>query len=340
MRLTIAIPTVNRAYCVARAVESALAQTSPDVDIIVSDNGSTDDTPAVLAGYSDPRLRKFRHDATIPVTDHGNFLLGQATGDLFLGLSDDDWLEPDFAARVLDLYRRRPEISFAYTGWWTEMAGLRIPALTGPELEPSLDFLLAYFEGKRNVQWCACVCRTADLRRIGPIPPGRIMGDMFYWTKLACEGPVGCVAAPLAHYTFLVDNTSLGTPVRAWSDDTAVMMDELRARLPALAPDPAWTRRFEAALVAYLARTTSNQFAWLAVRGASKGALLAALRGTAGRYAHDWRSVSHVVVACALPRQVVRAIFFVLLRRHSRQMTAKAARAIADAGSAPFPTTR
>ena len=36
MRLTILIPTVNRDYCVGRAVESALAQTSPDVDIIVS----------------------------------------------------------------------------------------------------------------------------------------------------------------------------------------------------------------------------------------------------------------------------------------------------------------
>jgi glycosyltransferase involved in cell wall biosynthesis len=47
-RLTIAIPTLNRAQLLTRAIESALAQTSPDIEIIVSDNGSTDDTPAVI----------------------------------------------------------------------------------------------------------------------------------------------------------------------------------------------------------------------------------------------------------------------------------------------------
>ena len=67
-RLTIAIPTVNRAELLGRAIESALAQTSPDVEVIVSDNGSTDDTPAVVkryAGRSAGRgLRTFRHPST------------------------------------------------------------------------------------------------------------------------------------------------------------------------------------------------------------------------------------------------------------------------------------
>jgi len=63
-RLTIAILTFNRADLVGRAIESALAQTYADIEILVSDNGSVDSTPSVLASYSDPRLRTFRHEAT------------------------------------------------------------------------------------------------------------------------------------------------------------------------------------------------------------------------------------------------------------------------------------
>src|SRR6476660_9169184 len=107
MRLTIVIPTVNRDYCVARAIESALAQTSPDVDIIVSNNGSTDQTRDIIDGYSDPRLRVFHHATTTPIAVHSNFLITEARGELIVGLSDDDWLEPTFAQRMLDLFARQ-----------------------------------------------------------------------------------------------------------------------------------------------------------------------------------------------------------------------------------------
>ena len=50
-RLTIAIPTVNRAEFLGRAIECAYAQTSKDIEILVSDNGSRDETPEIIARY-------------------------------------------------------------------------------------------------------------------------------------------------------------------------------------------------------------------------------------------------------------------------------------------------
>ena len=140
-RLTIAIPTVNRAQLLGRAIESALAQTSSDIEIIVSDNGSTDDTPAVIERYAGRGLRTFRHPSTISATKHGRFLVEQAKGEFFVGLSDDDFLEPEFAAEVLALYDRHPELSFVYTGCAVYYEDCQVSAVVGPPLESGASFL-------------------------------------------------------------------------------------------------------------------------------------------------------------------------------------------------------
>ncbi|MGB7332926.1 MAG: glycosyltransferase family A protein, partial [Terriglobales bacterium] len=146
-RLTIAIPTLNRSGLLRRAIESALAQTSSDIEIIVSDNGSTDDTPAVIERYVGRGLRTFRHPSTMPATKHGQFLIEQSLGEFFVGLSDDDFLEPDFAAEVLALYDQHPELSFVYTGCAVHYEDCLVPAMVGPRVEAGASFLAAHYSG-------------------------------------------------------------------------------------------------------------------------------------------------------------------------------------------------
>jgi len=272
-RLTIAIPTLNRAHFVERAVASALAQTSQQIEVIVSDNGSTDDTSLVLKKFQDSRLRKFRHAQTMPASAHGNFLIQQSNGGLFLGLSDDDHLEPDFAARILELFDRCPDLSFAYSGCWVHYGSATVPTRTGPEVEPGTSFIRAYFAGQREVCWCACVTRLDRLRAIGPIPDGRIFGDMFYWTKLAFEGSVGCVATPLSHYTFMTDNLSSAVPVLEWARETRILADEVLAAYTKRCGGSAAANDMRRSLHRYVARSTANQFVWNAIRGRTAGSL-------------------------------------------------------------------
>jgi glycosyltransferase involved in cell wall biosynthesis len=272
-RLTRAVPTLNRAHFVERAVASALAQTSQEIEVIVSDNGSTDDTPLALEKFRDPRLRKIRHARTMPASAHGNFLIQQSNGGLFLGLSDDDYLEPDFAERIIELFDRRPDLSFAYTGCWVHYGTATVPTLTGPDIESGISFIRAYFSGQREVCWCACVTRLDRLRAIGPIPDGRIFGDMFYWTKLAFEGSVGCVAAPLSHYTFMTDNLSSAVPVIEWARETRTLADEVLSAYTSSCGEPAAVHEIRRSLHQYVARSTANQFVWNAIRGRSYGSL-------------------------------------------------------------------
>lgn len=279
-RLTIAIPTLDRAYCLAKAIDSALGQRNADVEIIVSNNGSRDGTRELLDRYSDPRLRIFHRDITIPACQHGNFLLEQARGEFFLGLSDDDYIEPDFAARVLAAFDRDVQLAFVYTGCWIHFGEVRVPAKIGPATESGTDFIAAFLAGKRDPCWCACVTRVEDLRRIGPIPLGTQFGDMFYWTRLAFQGRVGCVPEPVAHYIAHRaggDNISAKATVIQWATEVRMLLEQMIASYWQAVDDPQRLASIRRDAAEFLARSTADQFVWNALRGAPRMDLLRAV---------------------------------------------------------------
>jgi len=325
-RLTIAIPTVNRAALLARAIESALAQTSTDIEIIVSDNGSTDETEAVIARYAGRGLRTFRHPVTISAAKHGEFLIAQGRGEFFLGLSDDDYLEPEFAAEVLALFDQRPELSFVYTGCAVHYEDCQVPALVGPSVEPGKTFLAEHYARRREVSWCACVTRVRDLREVGPQPEDRIMGDMFFWTKLAFRGPVGCVPRVLSHYVLLrkrSDNLSHGTPPALWAHDvqtTAVEVYDLSRQAGA---DHDYLSHLRADYRRYLARSTANQFTWNRLRGAGVIQAWGWIAGCLPYLSGNLTAWVRVSAALLLPRQVLRRL---LLHAAGRMAQARNAR--------------
>jgi glycosyltransferase involved in cell wall biosynthesis len=308
-RLTITIPTVNRAELVARAIESALAQTSPDIEIIVSDNGSTDATPSVIARYANRGLRTFRHSTTMPVAKHGQFLIAQARGEFLLALSDDDFLEPEFAAEVLAAFDRHPESAFVYTGCNVHYDDIQVPAVVGPPLEPGADFLANHYAGKREVSWCACVTRLRDLREIGPQPEDRIIGDMYYWTKLAFKGPVGCVPRVLSHYILFRsrnDNISHGTSPIVWARESRLLADEVIEASCRAVASPEYLSNLKTACRSHIARSAANQFVWTRIRGASLSKVWAWSIECRPYLAWTFPAVSRLGAALILPRKVLR----------------------------------
>src|SRR5947208_871834 len=84
-RVTIGIPTYNGARTLARAIDSVLAQTFTDVEIIVSDNASTDESEAICNRYG-PKIRYYRHPATVNSYDNFAFTLAQARTPYFMFL--------------------------------------------------------------------------------------------------------------------------------------------------------------------------------------------------------------------------------------------------------------
>ena len=99
--VSVIIPTYNRAHLVGRAIRSVLAQTFQDLEVIVVDDCSTDDTAAVVADFDDPSILYLRHEVNRGVSSARNTGIRDAEGEYIAFLdSDDEWLPPKLEAQL------------------------------------------------------------------------------------------------------------------------------------------------------------------------------------------------------------------------------------------------
>ena len=96
IKYSIVIPTRNRAEYLPYAIQSVLDAARNDVELIVSNNFSTDATPQTLSGIEDPRLRVISPNVSLPMAGHYEFAISHATGDWITILGDDDAVMPYF----------------------------------------------------------------------------------------------------------------------------------------------------------------------------------------------------------------------------------------------------
>jgi hypothetical protein len=186
-----------------------------------------------------------------------------------------------------------------------------VPAVVGPAVEPGAAFLSAHYAGRREVCWCACVTRVRDLLEAGPQPDNRIMGDMFFWTRLASRGPVGCVPRVLSHYVLFrcpMDNMSHGTPPAAWAGDSRLTADEVLEASRQNGAGAAYLRRLRADARRYIARSAGNQFVWNRLRGASRIQAWTWMAGAIRYLSWNPAAWSRVAAALVLPRELLRRV--------------------------------
>jgi GT2 family glycosyltransferase len=96
--VTTIIPTYRRPQLLRRAISSALSQTYPDLEVLVCDNASGDETPAIVSSIArqEPRVKYYCQRENIGIVRNFNFGLSQVETPYFSFLGDDDTLLPDF----------------------------------------------------------------------------------------------------------------------------------------------------------------------------------------------------------------------------------------------------
>lgn len=114
-QITTLIPTYRRPKMLRRAIRSALNQTYPDIQVLVVDNASGDETAGIVADIAreDPRVIYHCHAENIGMINNFNFALKQVRTPYFSFLCDDDLLLPDFYAAALEGFRKYPDALFS-----------------------------------------------------------------------------------------------------------------------------------------------------------------------------------------------------------------------------------
>jgi len=237
-RFSVVIPVYNGQAFVARAIESVLAQSWPAYELIVVDDGSTDDTATVVARFGD-RVRYCRQD-NAGVSAARNRGAEMATGDWLAFLDADDWYYPDRLRWHAEWIAREPGLDFLTGDYdYVRVDGSHI--LRSMDQHESGRIMLRKAHGTPNVvmEWdefesfvaahfgdthTLSVPRATFLR-IGGYPTGyRVCEDVFFLVRLcAASARVGVVCQPMAAYVIHEASATRQDPLRAQYDNVRTL---------------------------------------------------------------------------------------------------------------------
>jgi glycosyltransferase involved in cell wall biosynthesis len=113
--VSVITPSYQRAHLITRALSSVLGQDFADLEIVVVDDGSTDDTAAVIARVADPRLRYVRFEKNRGIGAARKAGIEEARGEVVAFLDSDDLWKPGKLATVMGAFRRHPEVDLVFS---------------------------------------------------------------------------------------------------------------------------------------------------------------------------------------------------------------------------------
>jgi len=188
--VTVVIAAYNCSKWIEKTVSDVLGQTYSNLELLVVDDGSTDQTEATVKNIKDPRLSYFKLDqgSGSPAKPR-NVGLNKSKGEFITFLDHDDRWYPDRMAKVLKVFGEKPEIDLVCHDEVVVCAGKTLKRNKyGPFSEQMyLDMMLS---GNR-VSTSAATVRTETARKVGGFNEERsyfLVEDFDFWMKLAKSG--------------------------------------------------------------------------------------------------------------------------------------------------------
>ncbi|MFC1922179.1 glycosyltransferase family 2 protein [Chloroflexota bacterium] len=115
--VSIVLPTYNGARYISQAIESCLNQTFTDLELIVVDDCSQDETPIILNSYKDPRLCVIHHSVNRKLPTALNTGFSRAQGDYFIWIADDDLFDQSSLEILAGYLEKNPQVDFVYADY-------------------------------------------------------------------------------------------------------------------------------------------------------------------------------------------------------------------------------
>lgn len=210
--ISVVIPLYNKARHVERAIQSVLAQTVQDFEIIVVDDGSTDNGADIVMGIQDTRLRLIRQDNR-GVSSARNRGIQESTTGLIAFLDADDAYKPEFFKKILNLKLAFPNAGAYATNYELHRSdGPTREEVRIKNVNPLLLDVWTYFDIGKTVLpvWTsALVVKKNIFSEVGFFPEGVALGqDLDMWIRILFSCAVAFDPSVGSTYFTNADNRS------------------------------------------------------------------------------------------------------------------------------------
>ena len=225
--VSVIIPCHNGAAFIRTAIDSALAQGIGNLEVVVADDGSSDQSPELIATYGPPvRLVRVRHGNTQSTR---NAAIDASRGDLIGLLDQDDAWRKGKLSRQLNRLAADPNLGLCYTDTRAvDAQGQELPERHNPLQVPgSQAEALGQLLRINYIAASTVVVHRSVLQRVGSFDPAyHLVGDWDLWLRVAESFPIAAEPAVLLDYCWHADNAS--------HDRIALLMESIAVQQAAL----------------------------------------------------------------------------------------------------------
>lgn len=226
--VSVIIPAHNAARFLPAAIESGLAQTYRPIELIVVDDGSTDDTPRVVRTFGEAVRYIWQENRGVSAARNRG--IEDARGELVALLdADDEWLSPKLAMQVARMVAS-PDAVVVFTGAIAVDERTRAERRIMNWVEPDMVTALLYYGNLVGPPSGALVRREALVKVEGFDPQLSQSADWDMWLRLATVGHFEYVDAPLVRYR--VHHRNMSRNVRLLETDTMKLLSKHSATEP------------------------------------------------------------------------------------------------------------
>ncbi|MCC5613066.1 glycosyltransferase [Nostoc sp. CHAB 5834] len=199
---SVIIPVYNKAGYIKKCIDSVIDQTFSEFELIIIDDGSTDDSLAIIRQFSDPRIKyKVQKNAGVSATRNNGVKIAKYDNVAFLDA--DDWWHPDFLEEADKLVRAYPAADLYGTNYYYVKNGkqrVEYKGLPSTFHAGYIDYVSVYATSFCALINCSFVIvrKDAFLREEGFRSTLRFGEDFDLWIRLALHGNVAYLNKPLA----------------------------------------------------------------------------------------------------------------------------------------------
>ncbi len=303
--VSVCVPAYNAGRFLGKCLESLLGQSYRRIEVIVSDNASTDDTPEIVRKTADPRVRYFRNPENIGPFPNWNRALARASGEFVSVYHADDVYEPEIVEKEARFLLAHPGAGAVFTGAWRideedrVVEEMHLPEpLRGKELFSFPEMIRAFLEHGNFLLCPSFMGRRSVLGQTGGFDPERFgtAADAGMWLRILERAPVGVIDRPLMRYrvgksqsTFAIEHLRVGP-----ADHFRVMDHFLAHPLAGGAVSPRLLRDYETSRLVDEARCLRNRIARGELREARRLSRRIYTPGEAGKYLCSWRRIRYL----------------------------------------------